>query len=111
MLFACIKYCLYRYIAAGRLTGQDAGTISFALGSQCARGFGWNMYLTIKSLAYLQDLDKLICVKVPGADGKPDQNFTYSKLMELQSKLMLVAGQNQESTKEIDVFVEVRLLI
>ena len=57
---------------------------------------------------FWQDLDQIIQVTVPGSDGEAEQVYNYSKLKELQSKLMLVGGQNEDSTKEVDYFVEVR---
>ena len=43
----------------------------------------------------------------PQAEEPREKHFTYSKLKELQSKLMLISGENEGSSQEIKSFVEV----
>lgn len=61
----------------------------------------------------MQNLQKVIQMDVSEDDeGKtPPRTYTYDELLDLQSRLMLVAGQAEKGKENVDRFMTVSLFI
>ena len=66
------------------------------------------------SVFAFQDLDfnDVICLEVPADDeGQSEaKTYSYQDLVDLQSRLMLVVGHEDECKKNVDQFISVSLL-
>lgn len=58
---------------------------------------------------YLQSLSQVISLHVLGDDesGTTSRRYTYEELKDLQSRLMLVAGQAEKGKVNVDRFINV----
>lgn len=60
-----------------------------------------------------QDLSKVIRLKVSGdkEDRNPARSYSYTELLDLQSRLMLVAGQAEKGKDNVDRFITVCIIL
>lgn len=67
--------------------------------------FKINIFSEIKT-----NLEDVITLIIPQADGEERIEYSYSKVKELQGKVMLIAGRASKGKESVDRFVEVSIL-